>query len=284
MSETIDNLTETEVVIQPSAEFEIDKYLYLDQVQQTEQVQSNSHISWAKKTASGLLLAGSLIALGFQQSPANEAVRTAITLEAFDNTDNKLAAAGASGAVTMLIEGGTSSLIALGITREKSAVNRFVERYRRKKSAKMALDESLSETDAVEQKEEISKPRKVLRGLGNTTLALSMGPGILVVKKHITGENTTIKEALKTGLGYSAIGAIVSAGVFGYGVTEGVQSAEDAASGTPVEFLVDYATDAKTWAAGIAITGVAYGISRIRNSRNSQKAQIPQASLDEGIV
>jgi hypothetical protein len=242
-----------------------------------------NNLSWVRKTTGGLLLAGSLTALAFQQAPTNEAVRTAITLEAFENTDNKLVAAVAAGAATMVIEGGTSSLIALGLTREKSAVNRIVERYRRRKSANKAIDETIDSIETPRAKD-LSIFRKLVRGLGNTTLALGVGPGILVVKKHLTGENSTTKEALKTGIGFSALGAAVSAGVWGYGITAGAEKAEGAASGTPVEFLVDYATDAKVWAAGVALAGIGYGVSRIRNRSNETDAVSHENTAIEGAL
>lgn len=232
-------------------------------------LEQRSRLSVLRKASSSLVLVGGLTALGFQQAPTNEVVRTAITLEAFNKTDDKNIAAAAAGAATMAIEGGTSTLIALGLTQEKGAVSNFVERYRRRKSAKKALDQ-FDSSQEIYGKKSVSK--RMARSVGNTSLALFLGPGILVVKKHLTGENTTRKQAISTGLGYSALGSVVSAGVFGYGVSSGSEGINSLAKDTVVETMIEYATDAKTWAAGLAIGGVAYGISRLRQGvRNKPK-------------
>lgn len=226
----------------------------------------NQSMGWGRKTASSLLLVGGLAAFGFQQSPANEAVRTAITLDVFERADNKVSAAMASGAATMVIEGGTSTLMALSLTREASAANKFIDRYKKKKSVKQAT----SELDGTEARA-LSSSKRIARGAGNTALALMIGPGVLVVKKHITGENSTTRQAMRTGLGYSALGAAVSAGVFGYGVTTGSEGVKGFASGTPFESVAQYATDAKTWVTGLGVASVVYGISVFKRSRNKEE-------------
>lgn len=223
-------------------------------------------VSRARKAVGNLMLAASLSALGYQQMPTNEAVRTAITLEAYENTDDKITAGVAAGVATMATEGGTSTLIAFGLASENSAASKLIERYRRRKAAKKALDDTELETEITENAtDSTSIKRKVGRGLGNSAIALTLGPGIVVLKKHITGENSTVRQAVRTGIGYSLFGSVVSAGVFGYGVTEGKTGLEDIAADTVFEAPVDAVTDPKTWVAGVALTGLVVGVSKLRN-------------------
>lgn len=222
----------------------------------------NKRLGFARKAASSLVLSAGLVSLGYQQLPTNEFARTALTLEAYENTEDKVIAGGVAGVATMVTEGGTSTLIAYGLMNEKSAASKFIERYRRRKSGKKLLD---GIDNADETINEVSAGRKVVRGVGNAAIALTMGPGILVLKKHVTGENSTLREAVKTGIGYSVFGSVVSAGVFGYGVPEGKTGLEDIASGTPFELPADVVTNPKTWAAGLVLAGVSLGVSKFRN-------------------
>lgn len=210
-------------------------------------------------------------ALSFQQTPANELARTAITTVAFENSDSKEIAAAASGVATLAIEGGTASLIALGI-RRKGAIDNLLSRYRKRKSAKKEIDDA---TKSVEKNVE-TKTERVKRIATDIPVALLLGPGLVVVKRHLKENDRTLKEDLRTGWMYSALGSVVSAGVFGYGLTEGIDNTDKMGfMKTPVEFALETVTDIRLWLLG-ALT--ATGVAVKRKLFNRVKNVVPEES------
>lgn len=187
----------------------------------------------------GAVVGAALVALAFQQSPGNEAVRTATALNVLEMTENEVAVAGAVGGLTMAIEGSTSLLIALGLHQKKSAVKRVMQRFKRK---------SAPNVEEFEESEE--HERSFATKSADMALALSIGPGIAMTKRHLQEKQPTLKKDIRRGLGYSAVGSVVSGGV-GYLVAGGIQQAEKIGLEKPAEYIVTYGTDWKFWASAI---------------------------------
>ncbi len=192
------------------------------------------------KVASGLLIGSAITALAFQQSPGNEAVRAMAAFSALDRTDNAVAVASVVGGLTMAIEGGTSSLMALGLHRKKEAVSRIISKFKKNKDADYLQTEN----------------KNTLSGrVADVGIALGIGPGIVMMKHHIKEKDPTLRSDIARGLGFSALGATVSAGI-GYLIAGGVQQAEKVGLGRQAEYVVEYGSDWKFWA-GLFIGGYA---------------------------
>lgn len=201
-----------------------------------------------------VLLGSAAVALVFQQGPTNEAVRSALTFNVFENTENALAAGGALAAITMAIEGGTSTLIAHGLHQEESAIKRIIQKFKRKSTPELDEDGN-----------QIVKERTLGTKAGDLALAVSIGPGIAMTKRHLQEAQPSLKTDIRRGLGYSAVGAGLSGGI-GYLVTGGIQHAETVGLETPAEYVAEYGADARTW---VGLLGVIYGAKAIK--RVSQK-------------
>jgi hypothetical protein len=203
-----------------------------------------------KKLYRAALLGATLTALAFEQGPGNEAVRSALMFNVLDHTHNALAAGGAVGAITMAIEGGTSGLIALGLHEEKSAVKRVIQRFKRKSAPELDEDGKAIEID-----------RTFATKAGDLALALTVGPGIAMTKRHLQEAEPDFKTDVRRGLGYSAIGAGVSGGI-GYLITGGIQQAAKVGLEAPAEFVARWGADARTW---VGLLGVVYGGKAIKS-------------------
>lgn len=212
------------------------------------------------KFAAGLIMGGALVALAFQQSPGNEAVRTAVALNVLENTKNEIAVGGVVAGLTMAIEGGTSTLIALGLNQEKTKLKQVIQKFRRK-SAK----------DVTEAADDKSATINKLTDIGIT---LGVGAGLVVVKRHILEEEPKLKTDIARGLGFSAIGAVVSGGI-GYLVAGGVRHADKVGLERPAELFVDYATDWKFWTA-LIISGYSLSWAKNRLTHLLARKKVPE--------
>lgn len=193
------------------------------------------------KIASGLLIGATFGALAFEQSPGNESVRATAALEVLENTSDPLAAGGMVAGLTVVIEGVTGTLIAAGLNREKNFIGPKLERFK----DKLVDDpEKASLLDGDEQKK---KSNGIAGSLADTGITCTLGPGMVVARRHIQGPTErSFKKDIKSLTGYTAVGAGVS-GVIGYLATGGVKHADKVGLGVPAEYFVDYATDWKFW-------------------------------------
>lgn len=219
----------------------------------TDQESSLEQTSAWKKNALRIGLVGATVgALIFEQGPGNEAVRTMAAFDVLDNTNSPLAAGGAVAALTMAIETGTGGLIALGLHEEKATIKKVLNRFKRKSAPE--LDE---EGNIIEKEKE----RTLATKAGDMALAVSVGPGIAMTKRHLQEAEPTMRKDMKRLLGYSAVGSALSGGI-AYLVTGGVKHAEAVGLETPAEYVADYGADIRTWA---GILGAIYGYKAVKN-------------------
>lgn len=212
------------------------------------------------RTLGAITVVSALASLGFEQSPANEALRTAVGANVLEDTGSALAVGGVVGGVTMGIEGGSSALIALGLHQEKDAVRRLVNRFK-----KEADDDPI----------DVDKPKgpgKVADKVTDTGIALGIGAGLVVTKRHLQEAEPTLKKDLVTALGASAVVATVS-GAIGYLAGGGINHAETVGLEEQAEFFIDYATDWKFW---MGVVGVIQAGSWIKGriSKRSKEEKL----------
>lgn len=200
--------------------------------------------SWKRNMLRAGLLGATIGALVFEQGPTNEAARTALALNVQDSTHNPLAAGGAIAAMTMAIETGAGGLIALGLHEDQSRIMRIIQKFKRKSTPELDEDGKI-----------IEKERTLSTKAGDLALAVSIGPGIAMTKRHLQEAEPKMRTDINRLLGYSAVGAALSGGI-AYLVTGGVENAEKVGLGTPAEYVANYGDDLGTWA---AILGVIYG-------------------------
>lgn len=198
------------------------------------------------KIASGLLIGATFGALAFEQSPGNESVRATAALEVLENTLDPLAAGGMVAGLTVVIEGATGTLIAAGLNREKRYIDPKLDRFKDKLSGEKNKDEDTELLDDSEIKVK-RLTKKIATSLTDTGITCTIGPGMVVARRHLQEPNErTFEKDMKSLAGYTSVGAGVS-GLIGYLATGGVKHADKVGLEVPAEYFVDYATDWKFW-------------------------------------
>ena len=200
--------------------------------------------------------------IAFEQLPTNEAVRTMVAFDTLDHVDSAVIAGLAVGAATMVIEGSASTAVAYGLNHESMTKVQAYIRARREK--KVAIEDSEERTKA--------------DSLADLALAVSIGPAIAVAKRHYE-DGPDLKRDIYRGLGYSAIGASLSAGI-AYVVTGGAKHAEKVGLGDQADYLVGILSDWKFWTGAMLVGYTTSKIQKIvRRSRKSESL-----SGDDNVV
>lgn len=184
-------------------------------------------------------------ALVFQQSPANESVRANAAFRVLEVTDDEIAAALIVVALTMVIEGVTSVLIALGLDLPGRWLSSKLDLFRTR------LDPGQRSPGHGRRPE--SWPAR----LTDTGITLSLGPGLVVVRRHLQEPARTLTSDLRTLIGYCVVGSVVS-GVIAWLVVGGVAHADAVGLGVPARWFRDWAADWRFW---VALLGAGYGLS-----------------------
>lgn len=227
----------------------------------SEDKQTEAKRGFRRKIATAALTGGILVSVAFQQSPGNEAFRTAAAMEVLEETQDEIAVGGAVAGITMAIEGSTSALIALGLNQERGSVKRLIQRFKKKSAPNMG------------DPEDDAKPSK-MSSLANVGIALGVGPGIAVAKRHLEEAEPHIRKDMSRALGYSALGSAVSGGI-GYLVAGGIKHADKVGLETPAEYFVDYATDWKFW------TGLVVGGYALKTAKNKVQSLLSRKDNSE---
>lgn len=219
-----------------------------EKLNHADETEAKSQILNKKTLITAAILGGAAASLVFQQSPGNEAFRTFLALESLETSQDPVVAGATVGGATMVIEGGTSIFIALALHQKDSFVGKILNSRRAKKMSEN--EETLND-----------KERSLANKTADVGIALGVGPGIVVAKRHLEDkENVSLRKDIQRGLGYSALGATVSAAA-GYLVAGGIKNASEVGLERPAEYFVDYATDWKFWAVAIASV---YGLGWIK--------------------
>lgn len=247
---------------------------------------------WRGRLFGGALIAATGAALLFEQSPGNESVRATAAFNVLEDTEDPLAAGLMVAGLTVAIEGVTGGLIGAGLNREKDRLQPKLERFRKN---------IIKEPEPIEESETLVDPNKRQRGkvaralgravtkvtttttkvatkLTDTGITCTVGPGMVVLRRHFQEDERSMRKDMKTLTGYTAVGAGVSGGI-GYLATGGVEHADKVGLETPAEYFVDYATDWKFWTAllagGYGIKYTKLGISKVIDRFKKDKEETP---------
>jgi len=207
--------------------------------------------------AMGLLGGSALLALAFEQSPANEALRTALGLSVLDWTSNALAVGLAVLAITFVIELVSSVLIVAGLRGEFGSFSRLVDRARTK-----ATDGTANPS---------SRLGSVLTDVG---IALGLGAGLVVVRHHLRTREPGLRNDLLVAIKASGVVAVVS-GLIGLLAAGGIEHADAVGLGREAELFVQYATDWRFW---FGVLLLVQGIPFLRRQWAKRRRDAPPAA------
>jgi hypothetical protein len=200
-----------------------------------------------------------VVALGFEQSPANEALRTALGLEVLDRTQNEWAVGATVFGLTCLIEGISSVLIIMGLHGPSGMVERITTRFRTAASE--------DDSTAANQSSRMARAGGVLT---DASLALGVGAGLVVIRHHLRHATRPVSADLGTGAVATTVVAGVS-GAIGVLAAGGIRHAARVGLETPAQWFVDYATDWRFWLVVFAAIQVASAVRRLLNRSKGEQ-------------
>lgn len=189
----------------------------------------------------------------FEQSPANEALRTALGLEVLARTQSEWLVGAAILGLTFLIEGVSSLLIIGGLHLPSELVAKFTDRFGRGGSDSVV-------------------PRRSLVGaVTDAGLALAVGAGIVVMRHHLLDRDRPVRDDLRVALTATTVVATVS-GAIGVLAAGGIRHAGKVGLETPARWFVDYATDWRFWLVVFVIIQVLSQVRRLLARRRPRPA------------
>jgi hypothetical protein len=179
--------------------------------------------------------------LVFEQSPANEMLRTNAALAALKRTDSAVAVGLVVAAITALIELGSGALITFGLHVEEGAV----QSLKRRMSAKhLVRSEKSGPAGGVQR----------AAGLGtDVAVALGLGAGLVTMRRHVADPDPSIQKDLTTTVWATGVIAFVS-GLIGYLAGGGLANAAKVGLERPARWIIDYGTDTRFWV-GLLVVG-----------------------------
>lgn len=197
---------------------------------------SASRVPWPAR----VVVALAVVAIAFEQSPANEAIRTNVAFRVLERTGDAPQVGLVVAAVTLLIEGIPALLIALGLHLNPGLLARLMERLG-------------VEVDTTPEGE---RPRRTVgSALTDAGIALGIGAGLVIVRRRWTNLHRSLGEDLRTGAWACLLVAGVS-GVIGYLLAGGIRYAADIGLERPAELVVDYAADWRFWLVVVVVIQV----------------------------
>lgn len=214
-------------------------------------------------TATVALAAASLV---FEQSPANEAVRTNVALEALKRTESPVAVGLTVAAITVVIELASALLITAGLHQRSGAVQRLKRRMVDRATERSG---DMVGADAT--------PTSWIRTLGaDTAIALGLGAGIVTLRRHVADPNPSVRQDVRVSLEATAMIAVVS-GLIGYLLGGGIANADRVGLATPAGWVVDYGTDTRFW---ISVLAVGYLCVLVNRWVRTRHRRLHQPSVD----
>ncbi len=275
-----------------------------------ESVETNSY-GRTRRIIGGLLLAGSVTAFAFEQSPLNEAIRANEALEVIKEGGNEIDAGLKVFGITMAIELGSSALIVAGLNQKGGVMNEKVTESRlrkqsraearaeRKQLKKLAKKGGVTEVDtsggnveqtaleitaADDETESVSKLKKAVGStIEYTGVSLGLGAGIVVIDENMKTSEPSLKKDVSNAVASSTLISGVS-GVIAYLGTGGIRHLEGTKFEGAAEKFVDYATDIRFWMlvlSPIMLTRFGRWASDIRRER--REAEQSGISAEYGV-
>ena len=218
-------------------------------------------LRWAVVNVRGRLATWTLtglagVALIFEQSPANEELRTKIGLDVLESTSSALAVGAIIFAVTFVIEIVSTLLIAVGL-----AYNPSLRHWIRRRFPSNASGPS--------------GQHQTRLSVADVGVSLGMGAGLVVAMRHVADPDRRVRADLVLGIAASSAVALVSA-IIGWLAAGGIQHADAVGLGTPARWFVDWATDWRFW--GVVVT-VYYAARWVRGaSTRHRRVEEPEPS------
>ena len=206
-----------------------------------------------------IVIAGALASLAFEQSPANEALRTSVGFGVLDRTHSELVVGAVVAGITVGIEGISSVLIAIGLRDERGVVGRLADRLRAR------IAERSGEPGEATQ---AARFRSMITDAG---IALGVGAGLVVVRRRLQIGRRSLGADLATAAKATLVVAVVS-GLIGVLASGGVEHAAAVGLETPARWFVDFATDWRFW---FALLGAIEGVSWTRRVIGRRITQRP---------
>jgi hypothetical protein len=206
------------------------------------------------------------LAFAFQQSPANEMTRIWVGTNVLHTTGSPVLTGVGVGLATFAIEGVSASSIG-------SALRSYPEKMDKIK-VRLTGGSNSERSEADPEKRSLAT---------DTALALGVGSGALVVKRHFEEQDRTATQDTKT-IAKSAAGiSIFSAGIATL-ASGGIEKLDRV--GVPAEttqFLLERATDWKTYAAALAIVeSFRYMKNKVKKARKEEFKEVADVDKKTG--
>jgi len=207
--------------------------------------ESNWKVNTAK-VAGGVAVAAAAVSYGFDLSWLNEAWRVDAGVRELMHGGSATDVGILITKMTVAVEAISSTLVAAGLNVKSGSVDRFRNWLRTKK------DEMFEGKE-----EELPKSNSTMGSLATDAgLALSVGAGMVVAKRHLANENSTVlNDAATIAAGTATIAAV--SGTIGYLLAGGLNNTEGTVLETPANWLVDYGLDTR---AILTFMGVVYAV------------------------
>ena len=214
-----------------------------------------------------LVVVAAAAALVFEQSPANEVVRTNAAISMLQRTGSAVWVGVVVFAVTAVIEFVAAFLITLGLHARGGAVQGLKARMIRRRTEKL---------DQQAEEKQDTTGRKVGRFGTDVAVALALGAGLVTLRRHVSDPSPTIGRDLAVSARATAIVAVVS-GMVGYLLGGGLANAHRVGLERPAEIIIEYGVNQWFWisvlAVGYAVVlvvrGVRYLAARSTRSRTA---------------
>lgn len=186
-------------------------------------------------------------ALVFEQSPANEVVRTNAAISMLQRTGSAVWVGVVVFAVTAVIEFVAAFLITLGLHAQGGAVQGLKARMIRRRTEKL---------DQQAEEKQDTTGRKVGRFGTDVAVALALGAGLVTLRRHVSDPSPTIGRDLAVSARATAIVAVVS-GMVGYLLGGGLANAHRVGMERPAELIIEYGVNQWFW---ISVLAVGYAV------------------------
>jgi len=219
-----------------------------------------------------VLAAASLV---FEQSPANEVLRTNAALRVIEDGGGPVSVGLVVAVITVGIELGSAVLITLGLHAEEGYVQRF-------KRTLVGRGRKVGSTGA--RRGRHRRTRALSRLAGDVAIALGLGAGLVTVRHHVLDAHPTIRRDLIVSVRATAIVAVVS-GLIGYLAAGGISNAEKVGLGTPAQWVIDYGTDTRFWVTVLVVGyGAAFVVKVVRGRADRQARRLHEAAKVEPVA
>lgn len=195
-----------------------------------------------------LVVVAAAAALVFEQSPANEMLRTNAAISMLQRTGSAVWVGVVVFAITVVIEFVAAFLITLGLHAQGGAVQRLKDRMIRKRAEKLV--------DLPGEEKRDSAGRRIGRFGADVAVALALGAGLVTLRRHVTDPDPTMRGDLRVSFRATMIVAVVS-GLIGYLLGGGLANAHRVGLERPAELIIEYGVNQWFW---IGLLVVGYGI------------------------